>query len=75
MRVKTVQALEELAGWQTSEQPGSPSSEDVKRGWARFVAEGHLTRLSERERVDLMQLLCGVEGEKSAAHTLSEAKI
>ena len=75
MRVKLVQALEELAGWQTSEQPGSPSSVDVKGGWARFIAEGHLTRLSERERVDLMQLLCGGEGERSAAHTLSEAKI
>ena len=75
MRVKLVQALEELAGWQTSEQPGSPSSVDVKGGWARFIAEGRLTRLSERERVDLMQLLCGGEGERSAAHTLSEAKI
>ena len=39
-----------------------------------FISPG-LPRLSERERVDLMQLLCGGEGERSAAHTLSEAKI
>lgn len=60
-------AIAELAAWQVSEQPGSPSSADVRRGYDEFVGSGQDERLTERERADLKQLLCGGEAERRVA--------
>ena len=60
-------AIEELAGWQLSEQPGSPSSEQVKEGYRRFVETGEAAKLTEREQADLLQLLCGGAAERAQA--------
>ena len=60
-------AMEELAGWQLSEQPGSPSSEQVREGYRRFVETGEAAKLTEREQADLLQLLCGGAAERAQA--------
>ena len=57
--------MEELTRWQLSGQPGSPSSEQVKEGYRRFVENQQFAKLTEREREDLMQLLCGGAAERA----------
>ena len=60
-------AIAELAAWQIGEQPGSPSSADVRQGYEEFVRSGQGEKLTEREREDLRQLLCGGEAEQRMA--------
>ena len=55
--------MEELAGWQLSEQP----KQRVREGYRRFAETGEAAKLTGREQADLLQLLCGGAAERAQA--------